>query len=101
MQFKESNNSSEAAEKSGAIIGSISFGNIFDKKVPLPINYYLYNQLGSLDINSALVSTRYKYNMESGTMNSISQSLIDTDEDTLIRGPYGLLFKIKDIPNFF
>ena len=93
--------SSGAAEKAGAIIGSISFGNIFDKKAPLPINYYLYNQSGSLDINSALVSTRYKYNMESGTMNSISQSLIDTDEDTLIRGPYGLLFKIKDIPNFF
>ena len=94
------NSSSSAKEKSGYITGSISFGNIFDKKALMPINYYIYNQSRILDINNALVSTRY--NIESESMDSITECcLVDTDKDSLVRGPYGLLFKIKDIPKFF
>lgn len=92
--------SSMAEEKFGSIVGSISFGNIFDKKKPMPINYYIYIQSGSLDINDSLLSTRY--NIESESMDSIAPCcLVDMDKDSLIRGPYGLLFKIKDIPSFF
>lgn len=92
--------SSMAEEKFGSIVGSISFGNIFDKEKSMPINYYIYNQSGSLDINDALLSTRY--NIESESMDSIAPCcLVDMDKDSLIRGPYGLLFKIKDIPSFF
>ena len=92
--------SSMAEEKFGSIVGSISFGNIFDKKKPMPINYYIYIQSGSLDINDGLLSTRY--NIESESMDSIAPCcLVDMDKDSLIRGPYGLLFKIKDIPSFF
>ena len=94
------NSSSGSKEKSGYITGSISFGNIFDKKALMPINYYIYNKSRILDINNALVSTRY--NIESESMDSITECcLVDTDKDSLVRGPYGLLFKIKDIPNFF
>lgn len=94
------NSSSSVKEKSGYITGSISFGNIFDKKSLIPINYYIYNKSRILDINNALVSTRY--NIESESMDSITECcLVDTDKDSLVRGPYGLLFKIKDIPNFF
>ena len=89
-----------AEEKFGSIVGSISFDNIFDKKKSMPINYYIYNQSRILDINNALVSTRY--NIESESIDSITECcLVDTDKDSLVRGPYGLLFKIKDIPNFF
>lgn len=93
------NSSSNAKEKSGYITGSISFGNIFDNKPSMPMNYYIYNQSGILDINNALMATRY--NIKSESFDSAPYSLVDVDKDSLVRGPYGLLFKIKDIPNFF
>ena len=95
-----SSSSGNDANKIGSIVGSISFDNIFDKKNSMPINYYIYNQSESLDINDALVSTRY--NIESESIYSIAPyCLVDIDKDSLIRGPFGLLFKIKDIPGFF
>lgn len=93
------NSSSSAKEKSGYITGSISFGNIFDNKPSMPMNYYIYNKSGVLDINNALIAARY--NIKSESFDSAPYSLVDVDNDTLVRGPYGLLFKIKDIPNFF
>ena len=93
------NSSSSEKEKSGYITGSISFGNIFDNKPSMPMNYYIHNQQGILDINNALMATRY--NIKSESFDSAPYSLVDVDKDTLVRGPYGLLFKLKDIPNFF
>ena len=93
------NSSSGSKEKSGYITGSISFGNIFDNKPSMPMNYYIYNQSGILEINNALMATRY--NIKSESFDSAPYSLVDVDKDTLVRGPYGLLFKLKDIPNFF
>lgn len=93
------NSSSTADKKTGYITGSISFGNIFDNKPSMPMNYYIYNQQGILDINNALMATRY--NIKSESFDSAPYSLIDVDKDTLVRGPYGLLFKLKDLLNFF
>lgn len=85
--------------KTGSIVGSISFENIFDKQQD-SINYYIYNNLESLSINDSLIAASYDINSESIKVSS-DQCLINIDKDTLLRGPFGLLFKIKDIPNFF
>lgn len=93
------NSSSTADKRTGYITGSISFGSIFDNKPSMPMNYYIYNQQEILDINNALMATRY--NIKSESFDSAPYSLVDVDKDTLVRGPYGLLFKLKDILNFF